>query len=128
MELIIGLFILFHALVHVFYGLQSIKVIELKPVFTWPDDSWLFKDKMDKKTAGIMIACFCFIAAAGFFFSGIWYLAAKSFLQPVLFIMLVLSSVIYLACWDGRFKKVDTQGFYGILINIALYVGMIYLG
>jgi hypothetical protein len=121
MKFIIGIFFIFHGIVHVFYGLHSLRVIELTPGLQWPANSWVFLKLTSKKTIQWVSACFCFLAAPVFIFTGIYHLVTATMLNTIVWIGCAISTLVYLLFWDGRVKKLNSQGFYGIVINVAIF-------
>ncbi len=42
MQIVVGVFLILHGLVHLLYAGQALRYFELRPGMTWPDASWLF--------------------------------------------------------------------------------------
>lgn len=122
MKIIIGIFFIFHGLVHVFYGLHSLRTMELTPGLEWPANAWTFSKWMKKKSIRLLAALLVFLTAALLVFSGIYFLVTGKSPNAVLWSACGISTITFLFFWDGKFKKVDHQGFYGIVINAAIFL------
>jgi hypothetical protein len=125
LDIFIGLFIVFHGLVHGLYFGQSAKLFELRPGMLWPDGSWAFSKILGDKIVRIL-ACISFILADfGFLVGGVFFITNLTIWQPIVMVSAIFSSMIYLLFWDGKMKKLGDKGGFGILINIAILAGLI---
>ncbi len=124
-QVVSGVFLLLHGLVHLLYFGQSARFFALQPGMTWPDGSWAFSRLLGDNGTRTLTGIFCILAAAGFvigaaaiFFSQPWWRAA-------VVAAAVLSVILYAFFWNGRLQHLDGQGGVGILINIAILVAVL---
>lgn len=120
--LILGIFLILHGLVHLLYFGQSQGLFELRPNMTWPDGSWIFSKLFGDETARLLASVCLVLTALGFLASGIGVFLAQSWWRPVVMGSAILSTVIWVAFWDGKLQMLDAKGGVGILINIAILV------
>jgi hypothetical protein len=88
---------------------------------TWPDGSWLFSrlvgNPITRRLATVLLA----LTALGFFAGGLGLFLHQTWWRPVAVGAAVLSSVIFLLFWDGKFRALSDQGWIGVLIDLALF-------
>ncbi len=120
-----GVFLVLHGLVHLLYFGQSARFFALQPGMTWPDGSWAFSRLLGDSGTRTLTGIFCILAAAGFvmgaaaiFFSQPWWRAA-------VVAAAVFSGILYLLFWNGEWQHLDNQGGIGILIDIALLAAVL---
>ncbi len=119
-QVVSGVFLTLHGLVHLLYFGQSARFFALQPGMTWPDGSWAFSRVLGDSSTRTLTAIFCILAAAGFvvgaaaiFFSQPWWRTAVG-------VSAVFSVMLYIFFWNGRLQHLDTQGGIGIMIDIAI--------
>lgn len=125
--LLIGLFIVLHGLVHLFYFGQSRRLFELQPVMVWPDGSWAFSKRLGNETTRMLASTSCIFAAIGFVAGGIGLLTGQTWGSPVVVGSAVLSTIIFILFWDGNQQKWNNKGGVGIFINLAILVALLIL-
>ncbi|WP_372949152.1 hypothetical protein [Mariniphaga sp.] len=121
MKVIIGIFIMLHGLVHLFYFAHSKRIFELRPGFEWPDNSWVLAKFMGTDTIRTIASLMCILVAAAFAISGIAYITNEVWTLKLIQISAILSTVIFILFWDGRLIKLDNQGAIAIIINISIW-------
>jgi hypothetical protein len=114
-----GAFLILHGLVHLLYFGQSWRMFELQPGMVWPDGSWALSRLLGDNPTRLFASVFLVVAALGFIVAGAAILFAQGWWRPVVIGTLVLSSVLYIALWNGRMQSLDNQGGVALLINIA---------
>lgn len=117
----IGIFIILHGLVHLFYFAHSKKIFELRPGFEWPDNSWVLVKFLGTDIIRTIASLMCILAAATFVISGIGYIANAVWTFKLIQISAILSSLLFILLWDGRLKKLDKQGAIALIINISIW-------
>jgi hypothetical protein len=124
-RIIFGIFIALHGLVHLLYFGQSRRLFELQPGMKWPDESWIFS----KLNAGALVrdvaSLVLVLVAAGLVAGGIGVLARQAWSRWVVVAALALSSLLYLAMWDGTGQHLDQQGGIAILIAAAIALDLL---
>ncbi len=127
MNIVFGIFLILHGLVHLLYAGQSRRMFELKPGLAWPDGSWLLSrllgDGGSRSLATILLA----VAALGLAVAGVALFFRQDWWRLMAVGAAALSALIYLVFWDGKFQAVDAKGGIGILIDLALLVVVLVL-
>lgn len=127
MKIFIGIFIILHGLVHLFYFAHSKRIFELRPGMEWPDNSWVLSKYMETNTIRGFSAVICCLVAAAFVISGLAYLANAVWATNLSIISAIFSSAIFILLWNGRLKKLDNQGAIAIIINISIWFVLTFL-
>jgi hypothetical protein len=112
--LLIGIFLILHGLVHLWYVVLVQKLVPFKEEMGWTGESWLLPNSE-------WLATFFFsIAAIIFIMSGVSFIVNASYWKPILIISAILSSLVIIVFWDGSFKMLVEKGFFGFLINFGI--------
>jgi len=127
LKFIIGVFMVLHGLVHLFYFGQSRRLFELQPGMVWPDGSWLFSKLLGDDATRVLASISCVLAAIGFVAGGIGILAGQVWWHPVVLASAVFSTGIYILFWDGKMQKLHDKGGIALLINLAILVAVLIL-
>lgn len=121
MRVVIGIFIVLHGLVHLFYFAHSKRIFELRPGMEWPDNSWGLSKFLKTDTIRTIASLVCILVAVVFVISGIAYIVTAVWTFKLIQISAILSSGLFILFWDGRLKKLDNQGAIAILLNISIW-------
>ncbi|MDH5718952.1 MAG: hypothetical protein OEZ22_15095 [Spirochaetia bacterium] len=127
MKYVVGIFFILHGLVHLLYSAHSLKRIELEKNFIWPDNSWLFSNKLNIEFIKQIASIACVIVAIGFVIGGILVFIEFSWSYWEIIASAIISSIIFFIFWDGSIRKIHSQGAIAILINIAIIIIVLYL-
>jgi hypothetical protein len=122
-----GIFFLLHGLVHLLYAGQSLRSFELRPGMTWPDGSWAFSRLLDNESTRMLATLLLALVALGFLTGGLGLFIRQEWWRSVILTAVVISSLIFIGFWDGRFQAMDDQGGVGLLINLAILVFILIL-
>jgi hypothetical protein len=125
LNILIGVFIILHGLVHMLYFGQSQKYFELQPGMTWPDGSWALSGFWGNDTTRSLAGILCVLVAVILVVGGIGLLAKWELWRSIVVGGTLLSTVAYLLLWNGKMQRLDNQGFIGILINLAILVALL---
>ena len=125
LNLIIGIFLVLHGLVHLLYVGQSQRLFELQPGMAWPDGSWSFGMLLGDGGARMLASVFLALAALGFVAGGIGIFARQTWWRPAVVGAAAFSAVIYFLFWNGKPQRLDNQGGIGILINLAILAAVL---
>lgn len=125
MQIVFGVFLILHGLVHLLYLGQSQRFFELQPGMDWPDNSWAFASRVQSSGTRLLTGLGCALAAVGFAASGTAVLFGLAWWQPMVVGSSLFSSAIYLLTWDGKLRGLDNQGGIGILINLAILAAVL---
>lgn len=116
---------MFHGLVHGLYFGQSARLFQLRPGMLWPDGSWVFSKILGDKIVRILASISFILADFGFMVGGVFFITNKTSWRPIVMVSAIFSSIMYILFWDGKLKKLDDKGGFGILINSAILVGLV---
>jgi len=119
-NIVIGIFLILHGMVHLLYAGQSMRLFELQPELTWPDGAWAFTPLWGQKGTRILAAFFLVLVTAGFIASGVALFSDYWWFKLVVMATALFSTGFFFLMWNGEFKSVDDQGFGGILINLII--------
>lgn len=121
---IFTIFVLLHGLVHLLYLAWAQGKLIPEDGFQWNSHSWLLSGWLGEQSAtwvGMLLFGACallfIVTAAGLAFRQAW---APNWLA----ISTIVSSITIVAMWDGRMQALSDKGFVGVLINVALLIGL----
>jgi hypothetical protein len=120
MRIVLGIFIVLHGLVHLFYVGQSQRLFELQPGMTWPDGSWIFSGLLGDGGTRVLASVLYALAAVAFVAGGIGGLVKQDWGRPAVIGAAIFSIVIIVLFWDGTTHKLADQGAIAVLINLAI--------
>ena len=122
-NVIAGVFLVLHGLVHLLYFGQSARLFELQTGMIWPDGSWAFSKLLGDKGTRRLASIFCILAAAGFVMGkSQGMLFSQSWWHSAVVAAAAFSGVLYIVFWNGRLQHLDNQGGVGLLIDMAILV------
>lgn len=124
-RIVFGIFVVLHGLVHFVYFGQSGRHFELQPGMAWPDGSWAVSGMLGEQATRKLASILLVLAAVGFVAGGAAMFAELAWWRPAIVSAAVLSTVIYVLCWDGAPQKLHDKGAFGVLINVALVVAVL---
>jgi Na+/melibiose symporter-like transporter len=124
MNILTGIFLILHGLVHLLYFGHAARFFELRPGMGWPDGSWAFSGLFGNEATRIIASGTCVLVAVGFVVAGIALFAAQAWWRPVVIAAAVCSAVIFILFWDGQVQALTEKGLFAILINIAILVAL----
>ncbi len=122
MNILFGIFIILHGLVHLLYFGHSIKVFDLKPGMTWPTGSWVFAHILGDDGTRFLVSMVLVLAGFGFIAGGIGILVSQSWSRTLIMVIAILSALLFVIFWNGRLQNLDGQGVVGVLIDVWLFV------
>ncbi len=124
-EIIFGVFIVLHGLVHLLYFGQSARRFELQPGMTWPDGSWAFSELLGDNDTRKLASIFCILAAGGFVIGGAGVFFGQSWWRTVVVASSAFSGLLYILFWNGQLQKLPNQGAVGLLIDIVILLAIL---
>lgn len=125
MNVLIGIFIFLHGLVHLWYLTLSQRLVEFKPEMGWTGSSWLLSNFLGDSTTRSLASVLYLLATIAFVVSSIGIFTRAEWLHPVLLGSVVLSSSILILFWDGSTQMLVQKGLIGLLINIAILIAIL---
>jgi hypothetical protein len=119
-QIIFGVFLVLHGLVHVLYFGHSRRIFELQHGMVWPDGSWTFSRLLGTEATRDLASVLLIMAAIGFITGGAGTLLNQSWWPPVVLGSAVFSTLIYIFLWDGALQALADKGGVCILLNAAI--------
>ncbi|HEY31665.1 MAG TPA: hypothetical protein G4O10_01005 [Dehalococcoidia bacterium] len=127
MNIVVGIFLVLHGLVHLLYFGHGRRLFEIRPGLLWPDGSWAFSKLFGDERARLLASILCVLAAIVFVVEGTGIFAKQTWWHPVIAASAIFSAVIFILFWDGKRQMLDGKGLFAILINMAILVAFIIL-
>jgi hypothetical protein len=124
-NILAGIFLVLHGLVHLLYFGHSMRFFELQPGMKWPDGSRIFSIFGTEAVRNIAASA-CILSAVGFVSGAAGLFASADWWWLVTVSSAVFSSVLFVLCWDGELKALPNKGLFAILINIAVMVTILW--
>ena len=125
---LLGVFIVLHGLVHLWYVTLSQRLVEFQPEMGWTGESWFFTSLLDDGAARSLASVLYVLAALGFVAGGVGIFAQQAWWRPVIIGSAAFSAAIIILFWDGRIQMPVEKGLLGLLINLALLVALLIFG
>jgi hypothetical protein len=120
-----GIFLILHGLVHLLYFGQSARRFELQAGMTWPDDSWAFTRLFGNGATRVLASAACVLATVGFVAGSVGLFATQAWWRPVVVGSAAFSAAIFILFWDGHLQALASKGLFAILINAAIPVALL---
>ena len=117
MQIVFGIFLALHGLVHLLYAAHSRRALELQPDLRWPDDSWVFSALLGDRGIRALAAGCCALAMIGFVAGGVGTLLRQSWWRSAVLASTALSAAMVVAFWDGHLRRLDDQGLIALLLD-----------
>lgn len=120
MKYVIGIFYILHGLVHLLYMGHSFHYFSIEKDFAWPGNSKFLANTFNLETKKAIAGILCAVSAVGFAFAGICILVGHTWKNLEVIVAVIISTVLFIAFWDGSTRKLHTQGGIAILINMLI--------
>lgn len=115
-----GIFIILHGLVHLWYVVLSLNWVEFQPDMGWTGTSWLLSGILQESTVRTTAAVLFIVSAVAFVISGIGIFVDAEWLDAVILVSAIFSSVVLIVFWDGSLEMIVQKGVIGVLINLVV--------
>ena len=123
LRLLIGLFIISHGLVHLWFFTLSQGLVKFQPGMRepgWTGKSWLFTSLLGDSTTRLLASILFITAAVAFVVSGFGILFRADWWWTALIGSALFSAVTILILWDGSLQLAVDKGVIGFLISLAI--------
>jgi len=120
LQTLTGLFIIAHGLVHLWYVVLSLNWVEFQPDMGWTGRSWLLSGVLQEPTVRTTSAVLFIISAIAFVISGVGIFVNADWLDTVILISAIFSSIVLIIFWDGSLEMIVQKGLIGVLINLVI--------
>jgi hypothetical protein len=126
-NIVVGVFLALHGLVHVWYVVLSQGWVEVEDAMGWNGHSWLLSGSLSEGTILSIASVVYVLVTIGFVAGGVGYALQEDWRSPVLIGSAVLSTLMLVTMWDGAFDLLVEKGIVGVLINVALVIALLYV-
>ena len=115
-----GIFLILHGLVHFWYVVLSFEWVKFQPEMGWSGKSWLFSSLINESTLRSLAGLLFIIAALLFVISGISIFFQPQWLNTLLMVSSIFSSLLLILFWDGNLAMIVQKGIIGLIINLVI--------
>lgn len=122
MNIVLGIFVILHGLVHFWFVTLSQGWVEFQTDMGWTGQSWLLTDLLGGSLVRGLSAALYGASAISFVIAGIGFLSKADWTRPWLGAASLISAVTILAFWDGSFDLMVQKGLLGLLISLGLAI------
>jgi hypothetical protein len=122
---LIGIFIILHGLVHLWYFTLSQRLVEFQTEMGWDGSSLILSNIVREPDLRSIAGVLYVLAALAFVVGGIGIFARADWMRPVLIGAAVFSSIVILLFWDGSGEMLVQKGLLGLLINLGILIALL---
>jgi hypothetical protein len=120
LRILVGVFILLHGLVHLWYFTLSQSLVAFQPEMGWTGRSWLLSRFVQEPTLRPIASTLYVLAAMAFILGSPGVFTGAAWMRPVLIGAAIFSSTVILLFWDGSGEMLVQKGVLGLAINLAI--------
>lgn len=120
LKTLIGIMVILHGLVHVWFVVLSQRLVEYQQDMGWTGRSWLLTNLHGDSFTRSLASGIYGLSSLGFVAGGVALILQQEWWRPVIIVSALLSSVAILLFWDGRMEMIVQKGLLGLLINLGL--------
>ncbi|MBN2177552.1 MAG: hypothetical protein JW722_07840 [Demequinaceae bacterium] len=124
MRVFLGIFLIFHGMVHAMYVGQALRWFELRPGMAWPTGAWTLSSLSDgalRTVASVAIGT----GSLALMLGGAGMLLKWGWADWVVIGGAALATVAHLLLWSGKWSEFGDHGGYGVIINVAAIVAIL---
>jgi hypothetical protein len=126
-KFLIGIFIVLHGLVHLWYVTLSQRLVEFQPEMGWTGRSWVLTNPLGDGTTRSLASALFVLVTITYVVGGAGVLIQQDWWRPVVIGSALLSSAFILLFWDGQLQMLVEKGVLGLAINVVLLVALLVL-
>ena len=128
MNTLIGIFLLLHGLVHMWYVTLSQGWVEFQSNMGWTGKSWLLTNLFGNDMTRVIATILYGLSTATFLLAGSGMLAKQEWSRLWMIIASVISTITILVFWDGSLNMPVEKGALGLMINIGILIAILLFG
>jgi hypothetical protein len=125
LQLLVGIFIILHGLVHLWYVTLSQRLVPFQPEMGWTGKSWLLTGALGEDPTRTLASLLFVLATLGFVVGGIGYLTDLAWWRALLIASAVISAATTLLFWDGSAQYIVQKGLAGFLIDVGILLWLL---
>jgi hypothetical protein len=126
-NLLIGVFLALHGLVHLWYVVLSQGWVQVEDAMGWNGPSWLLSGSLADGPILSVATVVDVVVTPGFVVGGVGYALQTDWRSPDLIGAAVLSTIMLVTMWDGQFDLLVETGIVGVAINVAIVGALSFL-
>ena len=126
MNILVGIFLILHGLVHFWPITLSQGWVEYQPDMGWTGQSWLLSGLMGSDLLKWLATALFGLAALAFITAGAGKLGDQVWARTWILAASALSAVTLVLLWDGGTQQLIEKGLIGVLIDMALLVWVLW--
>lgn len=119
MRVALGVFLVFHGMVHAMYVGHALRWFELKPGMPWPATSWALASHLSDGALRTLAAVSIGVASLALMVGGLGVTFGWGWANWVAIGAAALVSVPHILLWSGQWSDFADHGGIGIVINAA---------
>lgn len=124
MEFVVGLFLMLHGLVHIWYVVLAQRAVEFQAEMGWTGESWLLTPLAGDTATRALATGLYLLATLGFVASALGVFTGQAWWKQATIAAAVFSAVVILIFWDGGMTMLMQRGLLGLLIDVAIVVAL----
>ena len=126
-RVLIGIFVIVHGLVHLWWVALSQRLVKFEPQMGWTGESWILARILGDSATRLLVTVLLVLTMIGFVSGGIGVLIKQEWWRPVIVGSAVLSTAIVVLFWDGSLKMIVQKGLIALLINVVILAATLIL-
>lgn len=120
LRVLVGVFILLHGLVHLWYFTISQGLVTFQSEMGWTGRSWLLSKFVQESSLSTLASALYVLVTLAFIFGSVGVFFRAEWIRPVLIGSAIFSSTVILLFWDGSGEMLVQKGVLGLAINLAI--------
>jgi hypothetical protein len=121
---VVGIFLMLHGLVHIWYVVLSQRLVEFRPEMGWTGESWLLTPLIGDSATRALATALYLLATLGFVAGAVGVFSGQAWWRQVTIAAAAFSAVVILLFWDGGMQMLMQRGLLGLLIDVAIFVSL----
>jgi hypothetical protein len=122
MQIILGIIVLLHGLVHLWYVILSQGWVKFQADMGWTGQSWLLTNVLGDNFIRVLATTFYSLSTFLFVMAGVGLLFSQGWTRIWMIAASVISAITIFVFWDGNFSMLVEKGLLGFLISAGLLV------
>lgn len=125
MNVVTGIFVLLHGLVHMWYVTLSRGWVQFQPEMGWSGRSWLISGVAGTGLTRAAATALYSAATVALVLSGVGLLSGAGWTRPLLVTSAGISTAAILIFWDGGTEMLVQKGLLGLIINLGILAAVL---
>jgi hypothetical protein len=125
MNILLGIFVILHGLVHFWFVTLSQGWVEFQADMGWTGSSWLLVNFLGAGFLRGLTSVLYGLAAVTFLVAGAGLLSKQDWSRPWLMVASLISALSIVVFWDGSFSLLVQKGLLGLLISLGLLAAVL---